>query len=31
MNEFLQKKWEAADLTDDYIFNKVMRGYDICL
>ncbi|MCC4411485.1 Rpn family recombination-promoting nuclease/putative transposase [Limosilactobacillus reuteri] len=31
MNEFLQKKWEAADLTDDYIFNKVMLDYDICL
>lgn len=31
MNEFLRKKWEMAGLADDYIFNKVMLDYDICL
>lgn len=31
MNEFLRKKWEMADLADDYIFNKLMLDYDICL
>lgn len=31
MNEFLRKKWEMAGLSDDYIFNKVMLDYDICL
>ncbi|MBB1080025.1 Rpn family recombination-promoting nuclease/putative transposase [Limosilactobacillus sp. STM2_1] len=27
----LRKRWENADLTDDYIFNKVMLDKDICL
>ncbi len=27
----LRKKWEDADLTDDYIFSKVMIDHDICL
>lgn len=31
MNDFLRKKWEMAGLADDYIFNKVMLDYDICL
>lgn len=31
MNNELRKKWDDADLTDDYIFNKVMLDKEICL
>ncbi|MBB1123640.1 Rpn family recombination-promoting nuclease/putative transposase [Limosilactobacillus albertensis] len=31
MNNELRKKWDNADLTDDYIFNKVMLDKEICL
>lgn len=31
MNNELRKKWDNADLTDDYIFNKVMLDKEVCL
>lgn len=31
MSYHVRPKWEDADLTDDYIFNKVMTDHDICL